>query len=229
MNNIKFIYIFVVVLFFISCTNNTNTTDGGGGGSSLPALPPDFVYSPLSFPNSTNSDLSSLGIYNQGCDCDVDHVGWDLMPSWSSYPENKVPVIAVADGAISRVTLDSFNEFQGYNLSTFIIVLQVSTNVAAHYTIEPFVQVGGVVPADWVNVSEGDSVSAGDVIGYLPKIDGNILDEWIHLDFKVGTGEDGDGNYACPTDYFSDEWQSRNLSILNAKIGGCPSVCCEAN
>jgi hypothetical protein len=201
-------------------------TSGGNGGSNLPASPPEFTFSPFQYPNGVATDLSALGIFNLSCDCDVVHVGWDFMPNWASYPDDQVPVVAVADGVISRVTLRSTNTYNGQEHNTFIVVLDVATETGVHYTFEPFVTFGETDALAWLLVSEGDAVSAGDVIGYLPKLPGNLGEGLIHLDFKVGTG--GDMNdYVCPTDFFSTSWQDENVPVMLTKLNACTVLCCE--
>lgn len=225
-----------LVLFVSAAIINCSGGSGGGDGTTpgtggfdrsiLPEIAPEFTYSPTEFPSNMETDLRSLGIFNKSCACDVTHQGWDFMPYWSSYTENKVPIIAVTDGIVEQIAPESMNEYKGQMVSTYTVMLAVAKELEVIYTFEPFIDWGETDSLAWLNVKEGDAVSAGDVIGYLPKVEGNIGEDLIHLDFKVGTGE-ALHNYVCPTGYFSAEWRSLNLPKILNKIGSCVDPCCE--
>ena len=220
--------LFITVVTMVGCGSSSGGGDSGGGGDEpvLPDTAPKFSYSPYSYPNGVDQDLSALGIYNQTSDCDIVHVGWDFMPNWENYSANKVPIVAVVDGLVENVVLDDYNEFEGKRYAKFSVVLAVSAEVGVYYTIEPFVEYSGYDFSSYVLVEQGDEVQAGDIIAYLPKLDGYYQESYIHLDFKVGIGADRNA-YVCPTQYFSESWRNENVSILETKIGSCPSLCCE--
>lgn len=209
--------------------NDNNDSSGEIDRSGLPEEPPDFTYSPFYYPNDVETDLETFGIYNVTSDCDIVHIGWDFYPTWSSYPDNQVPVVAVADGIISFVLLNNTNTYDGQEHNTYIVWLAVSQDVDVQYTFEPFLTLDETEASAWLNVELGDEVSAGDTIGYLPKVEGNIGDSLIHIDFKIGINSGSeDYSYVCPTDYFSEGWQDANTAILLGKIiTACPAICIE--
>lgn len=222
----------IVVVGIQGCSGSSSDSGGGGGSSdgidrsSLPDDAPKFEISPLQFPNGIGADLRSLGIYNITSDCDIVHVGWDFMPSWSGYSGGLVPVVAVSDGIISNIIPRAANTYQGQDVNTYVVFLAVAKEVDVQYTFEPFIQFGESDALQWLNVAAGDHVAAGGVIGYLPKVDGNLGENLIHIDWKIGIGSERN-SYVCPTSYFSEAWQGENVPILAAKIGSCPSLCCE--
>lgn len=196
--------------------------------STLPAAPELFTQYPLQFPNGVAEDLASFGIFNLTSGCDIVHYGWDFAPSWGSYPDDKVPVVAVADGIVTDIIPRSTNTYQGQDHNTWVVFLAVAQEVDVQYTFEPFIAFDSeAYSQQWLNVSEGDAVAAGDVIGYLPKVSGNIGEDLIHIDWKIATGPSQD-DFVCPTAYFSQDWQDTNLSLLTAKIQSqCAQVCNE--
>lgn len=214
----------------IACKSGSSGSEGTSVSdeydrSNLP-VNPEFIFSPYSYPGGVANDLASFGVYNVTGGCDsYHHVGWDFMPNWDGYPDDLVPIIAVADGHITGVNYGS-NDFDGQTVNVFSIILAVGQNVDVHYTLEPFAVFDQSDIGGWVNVSEDTDVSAGDLIGYLPKIEGNIGEHLIHLDFKIGLGDFGSQTYVCPTDYFSSQWRSQNVDILEDKIQtACTSLC----
>ncbi len=207
---------------FSACSGGSS----GGAVSTLPDDPPEFGVSPMVFPNGVNTDLKTLGTYNTKCSCDITHYGWDFTPIWSNYPDNKVPIVAVADGVISNIVQRATNSYQGQDVNTYVVMQSVSKGVDVHYTFEPFVAMGETDSLAYLNVNNGGSVKAGDVLGYLPKLSGNLGESLIHLDFKIASSVNT-GEFFCPTGYFSDTWQQANSSILLSKIGTCTLLCCE--
>jgi len=223
----------ILIAMTAACSGSSSDSGNGGGGSSggidrssLPDDAPAFEISPMQFPNGVSTDLDSLGIYNLTNDCDTTHYGWDFMPDWSSYPGGIVPVIAVADGIVSNVVLRNTNTYQNQDVNTYVVFLAVAKEVDIYYTFEPFITFGETEALQWLEVEEGDTVTAGDVIGYLPKLSGNLGEHLIHIDWKICTGSNRN-NYVCPTNYFSEAWQQANVPILLTKIGNCPALCCE--
>jgi murein DD-endopeptidase MepM/ murein hydrolase activator NlpD len=213
-------------MLWVSACSGGSSGGTDTGASALPEETPKFSVSPMSFPGGVNADLNSLGIYNTKCDCDVTHYGWDLSPNWSSYPDNKVPVLAAADGVVSNIVQRATNVYQGHEVNTYVVVLSVSKDIDVHYTFEPFAALGENDSLAYLNVKNGDSVKAGDVIGYLPRLAGNLGESLIHLDLKIGSSA-GTGEFFCPTGYFSSAWQQENSSVLPTKTGKCTQLCCE--
>lgn len=223
--------IFLVLLAAIACSQGsgggTPSTYGGIDRSILLDTSPPFEVSPIEFPNGIETDLDGFGGFNGFSDCDVLHYGWDFAPNWSNYPDNLVPVIAVADGIISGIVQQSTNFYNNQPYNTFAIVLSVAKEVDIYYTFEPFITFNEANSAQWIKVSFGSTVSAGDVLGYLPKVSGNAGEGLIHLDWKVGTGPNRT-TFVCPTSFFSPTWQAANAVILAAKMSNtCPSICTE--
>lgn len=227
--------IFVMSLMCAACSSGSKGggyTDEGGPSpnevdrSILPDTPPQFSSSPYQFPNGIEKDLDKFGIYNQTSNCDGVHIGWDFTPNWSSYPDNLVPVVAVADGVISNISLHNTNTYNEQGVTTYGVVLSVAKEVDVYYTFEPFVVLGDTEASKWLTVTVGEKVSAGRVIGYLPKLDGNTGEDLIHIDFKVGTGSNRN-NFVCPEGYFSSQWRQDNGQSLISKAGKCQALCYE--
>ena len=229
----------LMIVLFIATTLVACSGSGGGSNNepepepdiraSLPETAPAFTASPFEFPSGIGTDLRSFGTYSQGCDCESDHPGWDFMPQWSSYPDNQVPVQAVADGIITQIVLQATNTYNNQDHNTYTVWLGVAQEVDVLYTFEPFLTFDGTWAEQWLLVSEGDSVSVGDTIGYLPKVDGNMGENLIHIDFKVGIGSERN-SYVCPTTYFSDVWRTANSTTMEEKIlGSCTALCCADN
>jgi len=225
MINIKGILCALLLAVTVCSCSGSSTTEGDNG-STLPDDPPKFTLSPMTFPNGANIDLKSMGIYNITSGCDVTHYGWDFIPYWPSYQDDRVPIIAVADGAISNIVPNSSNIYNNQEISVYVVMEAVSKGVEVHYTFEPFVLLGDNDSLAYLNVNVGDTVRAGDIIGYLPKLSGNLGEGLIHLDFKVGSSVNT-GKYFCPTQYFNDTWRQENASILLSKIGSCSELCSE--
>lgn len=192
-----------------------------------------FNYSPLYYPNSLEEDLYSFTIFTAkphmctGINSAA-HVGWDFMPNWDSYPENKVPVIAVSDGVISKILPKTTIYYDGAAHDTFMVWLDVSKIVSVRYGFEPFISYGDENYAySWLNISVGDAVKAGDIIGYLPKVQGNLGENLIHLDFQINVEDGSSFSFECPLIYFSDEWINNNKSIMiNKTISDqCDELC----
>lgn len=217
---------------FVSCgSSGSGWTDEGDQGddgvdlTSLPETPPEFTSSPFTFPTDMETDLESLGIFNLSNDCDNVHYGWDFAPNWGSYPDNLVPVLAVADGIISQVVAQGTNTYEDQTHNTFGVWLAVSQEDTVYYNFEPFLTFDETYALQWLVVNEGDAVNAGDLLGYLPKVEGNMGDWLIHIDFKISTGSDTD-NFVCPLNYFSDDWKNENEQTMIDKIfSSCSDLC----
>jgi hypothetical protein len=230
---VKILLLPTLIIYFFTlagCGSSSSTDDNSSTDidrSTLPDVAPSFAISPMQFPSGVNSDLYNFGVYNISSNCDVVHYGWDFVPSWNSYPDNKVPIIAVANGIISNIILRATNEYQGQQHNIYTVFLAVAKEVDVQYTFEPFITFGETDATQWINVSKGNTVSAGDVIGYLPKVAGNLGDTLIHIDWKIGTGTNRD-NYVCPTTYFAGSWQATNIPLLEEKIQSqCTQACYE--
>ncbi|MFH1223584.1 MAG: M23 family metallopeptidase [Pseudomonadota bacterium] len=230
---LKNLLVLLFPIIFLSCSGSCDSDNGNNNNSdSLPDVAPEFTYSPFSYPNGLATDLYSLGIYTSTsgvCSGDNAHSGWDFAPEWSSYPEDKVPVIAVADGIITNILPKNTNSYNGTDHNTYIIWLGVSKTVTAHYTFEPFISYSDENYAyTWINVAVGDAVTAGQIIGYLPKVSGNLGETLIHLDFKVAVGADSSSlSYPCPLSYFSSAWATANETGMISKTGNaqCDELC----
>ena len=224
----KFFSILFSIVVISACSGSSG--DGNGGASvdrsTLPETSSKFETTPMSFPNGIATDLHSFGIYNTKCSCSITHYGWDFTPHWAGYQDNRVPIVAVADGIIVNVVPRATNKYQGQSVDTFVIVEAVARELDVHYTFEPFVELGETQSLAYINVKSGESVKAGDVLGYLPKLSGNLGEHLIHLDFKIGASNI-DGTFYCPSNYFSSAWLSQDSSTLLSVAGTCTSLCCE--
>lgn len=220
-----------IILGFSGCSGSKGVQTEGGDNSGidrslLSISAPKFNYSPFEYPTDVETDIRQFGIYNIDCGCDNYHIGWDFSPDWDSYPSGLVPIIAVADGIVETVNFKYQNTSGSQTVDTYSVVLAVAQEVNVYYTLEPFITLGETQAAEWINVSVGDEVSAGDTIAYLAKVEGNQNDDYVHLDFKIGIGESLN-DFVCPTSYFSNEWQQENVDILLSKSNGCLSICCS--
>lgn len=132
----------------------------------------------------------------------------------SSLPTNP-PAFATSPMQFTAGIETDLYSFGVYNLTSDCDVVHFITFSSETY------------PQQWLNVSKGDTVTAGEIIGYLPKVSGNFGENLIHIDWIIGTGS-SQSNYVCPTSYFSTDWQNANIPLLANKIQSqCVQVCYE--
>lgn len=125
---------------------------------------------------------------------------------------NLTPVIACAPGQVERIDYLAAEENPPYNTSLYIINIGVRFNqtVSITYCFEPFTNKTG----DWelqgqlINVSIGDWVQKGDLIGIFLKI---AYSAHVHWDVSVPCMEQG---YPMPEHFYDTEGYNQMVELI---------------
>lgn len=170
-----------------------NGGDGNGGG------PTDDTISMIT-PYVNRTDISSIdSTFSTHADMPWGeaHSGIDFSPA-----ENLIPFQAVCSGEIESVELLR-------NTSWVEVTIRYNSQYSVLYVFEPMTgeTEDGETQLANISVSEGESVSQGDIIGYL-----YAVGEGPHVHFSLFNS---DPQGLCPESYFTTEARESILEVLH--------------
>jgi murein DD-endopeptidase MepM/ murein hydrolase activator NlpD len=177
---------------------------GCGGGNSGTGT--QLTAGSLVAPHVNQADIDYVGSYSESAGTPLGriHNGLDFRTTGQ-----RKPFRAVATGSITKILLWKTNTFGNWQVN----VRLTFKGGFAEYAFEPMTTAksDGQAQHSSILVSEGDTVTQGQVIGYLHK--GHPSHTHVHLGLYV------DGNTICPAKYFND---AARASIQSLTRGGAP-------
>lgn len=157
--------------------------------------------------SSINEAYSTHG----NCPWGFEHRALDFMIS-----QDHIPFQAVCDGVIVGIDkfLNTGNGFWQVNIQ-----LKYNETFTVNYAFEPFSasEADGNTQLNYIQVSEGDHVLQGDIIGYL-----GYVNPGAHVDFHLSQN----GESICPENYFTPNAAQAIYTILHQTFPGA-SMCYE--
>jgi len=153
----------------------------------------------MATPYVNESDIREVGLFLYSS-----HKGIDFAPNADLRPYQ-----AVFSGTVTKVNLDPPSSNANWSVQ---VKIQFNSTFTALYVFEPMTpaQADGATQLANIAVSEGQSVSQGDVIGHL-----FTPGEGAHVHFGLEKFDGSGGDpLACPESYFTSGAKSSILSLI---------------
>jgi hypothetical protein len=180
------------------------------GNVSAPATASITLASTISMitPYANETDMRWAGPFSSSDNCPwgYEHRGFDFFATGDLKPFQ-----AVCSGVVDSVELwvNPGNSYWQVN-----VIISFNPTYVVVYAFEPFssTQSDGQIQLANILVSEGDTVSQGDIIGYLYR----KHEEYAHVDFGLVK----EGDRICPEPYFTPEARDSMLRLIHKEEPG---------
>lgn len=191
----SFLFIFLVILT-ISCGGSSNTNDTEDDNDT-PSPNAGLTIS-MTTPYASTNDVDRVnGNYSETGD--NSHDGIDFIPA-----ENQMTYQAVCSGTIDSVTLSENDHTGNWQVG---VNLAFNDTYTVEYKFEPMTASSSdaTTQQGYIQVAEGDTVEAGDVIGYLLQ-----KGEYSHVHFGLRKNNET----VCPESYFDSAAQTSLTALI---------------
>jgi len=191
----------LIAIFVTACGGGSGSSNGGGNGNSNSGDGGGEIS--MISPYVNKSDMASINeaySSNANAPWGFEHKGIDFMPDG-----NLKPFQSVCSGKVDTIILGQNDFTSNWQVNVRIIC---NSTYSVDYIFEPIttVRADGETQLSNILVSEGQTVSPGDIIGFL-----YTVGEGTHVHFQLNENRVS----ICPESYFIEEVRAPILDLIH--------------